>query len=897
MTQNWLFERLRGPWGGAPQKGSGGGGTTTVQSNKPPEEVLAAYRAAFNQAQNVASQPYVPYSGATVAGFTPMQTAAFENINTAANAGVPFINAASQYGTQAGNLLSPENFGDTVSAYQNPFTDSVVRSAQDVFNLQNATQQAQLTGNAIAAGAWGGDRANIAKNDLTFKQALAQNSALSGLLNQGWQQSVGAAQNNAGLNLQTGALMAGFGSQAQQQGLAGANAQLGAGTLEQQLAQQQLNVPYQQFQAAQQYPFQTTGWLSNIATGLGSQMGGTSSTTQPGPSGLSQVVGLGSLALGAANLFGLKRGGTVAGFADGGVPDFSVSIVPETQIRPGSGAPKPPSPNPSKAAEDPMAGLSNIGALSRLLKPRGKKPDDMLSSLSAEPDTSVIPIPPQPPDQIPPIMDIIGLGDPGGYMRRGGVAGFAHGGVMRKIWNPEEYPRREPVEDIPRNVIPSWNRDPYYRESYARGGFADGGEAYGYGMDEDAPSVGYGSFDGQDPMPLGSVAFNEPVSGFSPPPMDTTPESDLGYDNQPLPEPPVPELVGAEPVAGFGDAAKADAGADNSVQAGLGALPARRSVREEGTGDWMERILASPSGALIAMGLGILGGTSPHAGVNIGRGALQGLSAYGTLRQQRDTAALRRIQEEDKRDYYRGRLGIGQQNADANTQKARVAEMRAQAALNRAANAGQGRMTAAEVNSRAADELVQTSPDLFPTKADALRYVTGVADRAAASAGRISQNQQRLGQRDRELDIRDRGVDARLELGRMANDTRVETNAIRRRAMELASDDRERAMISRANDNTLREAARAWSFAGGRKPFSDYLTQVQRGRASLPEPASRETPQSAPTPAPTPPSAAPAGNDRAAGALAAARAAIARGAPRDAVIQRLRAAGIDPSGL
>src|ERR1700679_4033137 len=66
-------------------KGSSGTNTVTQQSG-PPAQVLANYQSVYNQAQNVAGQPFVPYSGSTVAGFTPMQEAGFNDINSAANA-------------------------------------------------------------------------------------------------------------------------------------------------------------------------------------------------------------------------------------------------------------------------------------------------------------------------------------------------------------------------------------------------------------------------------------------------------------------------------------------------------------------------------------------------------------------------------------------------------------------------------------------------------------------------------------------------------------------------------------------------------------------------------------------------------------------------------------------
>src|SRR6202044_1978394 len=81
-------EHRRAGWSFEPRNArrfKGSSGTNTVESSSgPPAAVLANYESVYNQAQNVAGQPFVPYSGSTVAGFTPMQQAGFNDINSAA---------------------------------------------------------------------------------------------------------------------------------------------------------------------------------------------------------------------------------------------------------------------------------------------------------------------------------------------------------------------------------------------------------------------------------------------------------------------------------------------------------------------------------------------------------------------------------------------------------------------------------------------------------------------------------------------------------------------------------------------------------------------------------------------------------------------------------------------
>jgi hypothetical protein len=131
--------------------------------------------------------------------------------------------------------------------------------------------------------------------------ALGQLGGLNqGAYNTALQTGLGSQEANAWLASQGAFGMGNLGQEAQNLGLSGANAQLGIGGLQQQLAQEQLNVPYSQWQAANAYPFQIGNYQLGLATGA-SGAGGSSSTTSPGPSTASQLTGLGLTGLGLYN--------------------------------------------------------------------------------------------------------------------------------------------------------------------------------------------------------------------------------------------------------------------------------------------------------------------------------------------------------------------------------------------------------------------------------------------------------------------------------------------------------------------------------------------------------------------------------------------------------------------
>lgn len=342
---------------------------TTTSNNQPPQQFLDAYSNTYNQAQGVASTPYAPYGGQTVAGMSPDQQAGITAVQNAQGAATPYINSAAKYvdaSTQPIWSQVQQFSPGAVQQYQSPYTQDVVNATQAEFNNQNAQQQQGIVGNAISSGAWGGDRSAIAQGITAGQEALAQAPVIAGLNNQGYAQALnefntqqssqlGATQANAWLNSQAGAAMGNLGQEALGTSLTGANAELGIGGLEQTQAQAGLNVPYQQYLAEQAYPFQTAGWLGNIAEGLGGASGGMSSTTAPGPSVASQLSGAGIAAtgvLGQTGAFGqngyltgsgagsqnyvdasawdqpYRRGGLVHRDIGGGIPNLSISVVP-----------------------------------------------------------------------------------------------------------------------------------------------------------------------------------------------------------------------------------------------------------------------------------------------------------------------------------------------------------------------------------------------------------------------------------------------------------------------------------------------------------------------------------------------------------------------------------------
>ena len=271
------------------------GGKTTTSTSKVeiPQEVLARYNAVNTRAEDVAQKPFQIYStnpADFVAQMNPQQMAGVSGINAAAGYAQPFVGAGAA-ATSAG--MGPANLGElNVDQYMSPYLKNVVSSTADILNQQNQQAMAGQLGTAIRSGAFGGDRSGIAAANLAQQQRMADASILSGLMQQGYSQAQGVAQQQQGAQLSAeqanlarllggGQQLASLGVAGQQAALQGAGAQLEAGTLGQQTEQAGLTAMYNQFMQQQAYPFQVAQFLANIAMGTGALSGSTTTTTQP----------------------------------------------------------------------------------------------------------------------------------------------------------------------------------------------------------------------------------------------------------------------------------------------------------------------------------------------------------------------------------------------------------------------------------------------------------------------------------------------------------------------------------------------------------------------------------------------------------------------------------------
>lgn len=304
---------------------------TTSQTTTPVNQ--QALQDIYKTVSGAASTPYQAYNGELVAPVNQQQTAGINAINNAAGYASPYIQNAANLVQGAANPLTASQ----IQQYQNPYTQSVINATQAQFNDQNAQAQNALKGSAASAGALGGDRQAVAQTTLAKNQAIAQNPVIAGLYSQGYNQAVQTAQQQFQQNpLAAASSLGNLGVAGQNAALQGANAQVGAGTLQQQTQQQADQAALQQWQQQQAYPYAQAAFLQQYGLPTALAQGSTSNGTQttPGANPWSQILGLGTAALTAFSDERVKENIKEVGKTNDGQPIYKFNYIgsPMTQI-------------------------------------------------------------------------------------------------------------------------------------------------------------------------------------------------------------------------------------------------------------------------------------------------------------------------------------------------------------------------------------------------------------------------------------------------------------------------------------------------------------------------------------------------------------------------------------
>ena len=290
--------------------------------------------------------PYMQYQGERVAQFSPLQQQSYENAalmqtapqlqDATAMAGLAGLGALNTGYTY--NPMTTKSFSENAEGYMSPYMENVVKRQQQDATRQAAIAQQAQGAQAARAGAFGGSgdylmRAQGAANLARQKGDISAQGLQAAYQNAQQQFNQSQAQNQAAqqLNAQQQQFGAGLGLQGLQTALSGAQGlgQLGQqqyqqnmginalqnqyGLQQQAQMQKDLDVKYQDYLNAQNYPYKNLSFMSDIIRGV--PLTQTGSSIYQAPPSTAQTIA--SLGLGAAGISKLMADGGVA--SSGGI--------------------------------------------------------------------------------------------------------------------------------------------------------------------------------------------------------------------------------------------------------------------------------------------------------------------------------------------------------------------------------------------------------------------------------------------------------------------------------------------------------------------------------------------------------------------------------------------------
>lgn len=277
--------------------------TTTTQALNPFIQDIIARN--YTAAQQVANIPYQAYGGPRIAGFRPTEQQAFDVATRAATqqVGMPQLQQATQVAQRAAGY-SPAQFQQDVTGFMSPFQSNVINATMARLSQARAERDAATKAQMAASRAFGNERRGVYEAQLAAEQDLNTAQTLANLYQQGYGQAAGMAQALPGQQLAGASALAGYGQQALGNQQAYAAMLQGVGQTQRQMAQQNLDLAYQDFLAQRGFPQQQLQTLLSGAAGLPSPISQT--TTAPGQSTLSQIGSAASAIGGILDLF--KKG-------------------------------------------------------------------------------------------------------------------------------------------------------------------------------------------------------------------------------------------------------------------------------------------------------------------------------------------------------------------------------------------------------------------------------------------------------------------------------------------------------------------------------------------------------------------------------------------------------------
>ena len=260
------------------------GKTTTIQEASLPAFQEQQFKELFGAARGVAQQPFIPYTGPMVAGFSPDQLRQFQATRGLFETGMQFdptkgLQTLAQEARPVTGA-APSLLGQDIGAYQSPYQQQVIDLAMQDIQRQADIARGGAQERAIRAGAFGGSRSALleAESQRPYAEQMARTAA--GLRQAGFEQAQRAAEADVArqqqmallapeLELRGRAQQAGLLGGLQAQQLQGLGLLGGIGAQQQALQQRAIDAQRAEFQRALGYGPQQ---ISLLQAGMGTPL-------------------------------------------------------------------------------------------------------------------------------------------------------------------------------------------------------------------------------------------------------------------------------------------------------------------------------------------------------------------------------------------------------------------------------------------------------------------------------------------------------------------------------------------------------------------------------------------------------------------------------------------------
>lgn len=253
---------------------------TTQQLNPFVQDLLTRN---FQAAQQVSSIPYQAYGGPRIAQFRPQEQQAFTMAEQAATGrvGAPQLEEATQAAQRAAGY-SPAQFQANVQGFMSPYQENVVDATMRRLAQSRAERDAATKAQLAQSRAFGNERRGVYEAQIAGEQDLNTAQTLANLYQQGYGQAAGLASQLPTQQLAGASQLAGFGAQALSQEQTRQQMLAQAGQAQRQMAQQNIQLAYEDFLAQRGYPVEQLKIFQTGISGVPATTSTTRTETQPG---------------------------------------------------------------------------------------------------------------------------------------------------------------------------------------------------------------------------------------------------------------------------------------------------------------------------------------------------------------------------------------------------------------------------------------------------------------------------------------------------------------------------------------------------------------------------------------------------------------------------------------